>query len=288
MNKKRDSLDTRTKIYIFLESLVPPIMLDLCLDSIITIKYFFKMIFFKTKKINLKNRSSKNAFLFATGPSIKDFKFDLAKNNDCFSVSNFYLHDFGRTNHIKGHFFAPYHKPLIKSEYIRWLQDSDRKLNKDTVIYLGENTKKLVEENKIFENREIVYLSLEKGLVFGEISDSRPILKPYSGPLMILPILIMMGYKKIFLCGCDHTVLKDYKKNVTNFYESAEELRSNATSNERWNSGILHHIDNMKKTILQYRRYKLLANRRSIEIYNLSNDSWIDEFPNMNNQEKDF
>ncbi len=279
MSNKKKSLTARTQFYIFLESLVPPIMLDLALDFIVTVKYLLKFALFKTKKINLKKPASKNAFLFATGPSIRDFDFNLAEDCDCFSVSNFYLHDFGKTNHIKGHFFAPFHKPLIRSEYIQWLQDSDKELSKDTVIYLGDSTKKLVEENNIFEKREIVYLSLEKGLVFGEISDSRPILKPYSGPLMILPILIMMGYKKIFLCGCDHTVLRDFKGSVTNFYESSEELRSNATNNGRWDSGIMHHLDNMKKIILQYRRYKLLAKRRSIEIFNLSNDSWLDEFP---------
>ena len=35
---------------------------------------------------------------------------------------------------------------------------------------------------------------------------------------MILPVLISMGYKEIYLLGCDHNQLKNYNKTITNFY----------------------------------------------------------------------
>ena len=102
---------------------------------------------------------------------------------------------------------------------------------------------------------------------------------------MILPILIMMGYKNIFLCGCDHTVLRDYGGIVKNFYKPEKDIRSNATNDERWSSGILHHLDNMIKIIMQYRRYKIIAIKHSTNIYNLSNDTWLEEFDFLNIEE---
>ena len=276
MSKK--DIPTKTRIFLILESLVPPILLDFFLDLFISIKFVFKKVLSKTKVINLPLKTSESAFIFATGPSLREFNFDLAKNSDCYGVSNFYLNEFSKSSNLKGHFFAPYHPPLVISEYVRWLREADQSLNKGTKIFLSSDTQHLVSENNLFKKREVVYLELEKGLAFGNVAKNRPILKPYTGPLMIVPILIMMGYKNIFLCGCDHTVLRDYGGTVKNFYEPEKDVRSNATNSERWSSGILHHLDNMIKIIKQYRRYKKIAMKHSSNIFNLSHDSWLEEF----------
>jgi len=284
MSIKNTNIELKTKFFLFLESLIPPFMLYWALDFFITVKYFLRILLFKRIKIDLPMKTSESAFLFATGPSLTNFNFSIINNSDCYSVSNFFLNDFAQSELLKGHFFAPFHSPLIESEYIEWLKKADSILHKDTKIYLSSDTKNLVNKNKIFLNRKVIYLELEKGLVLGGISPSRPILKPYTGPLMILPILIMMGYKNIYLCGCDHTVLRDYGKTVTNFYTEDKDIRSNATNKERWGSGIIHHLENMKKLILQYRRYKKIAEKNSIKIYNLSSDSWLEEFEFLDNK----
>ena len=40
----------------------------------------------------------------------------------------------------------------------------------------------------------------------------KPVLAPQTGPIMALPVLLYMGYSEIYLLGCDHTEMRDYKR----------------------------------------------------------------------------
>ena len=76
----------------------------------------------------------KDAYVLATGPSLKGKDLSFLNGEDCFSVSNFFLHEQIDVVSPKFHFFAPYHKPLILEEYIGWLRESDRVLPRETAI----------------------------------------------------------------------------------------------------------------------------------------------------------
>lgn len=95
---------------------------------------------------------------------------------------------------------------------------------------------------------------------------------------MILPVLIYMGYNEIYLLGCDHTVLRDYGKPVTNFYPAEKDIRKFETKSDDWES-ILETLECYKRVFTQYRFYKKIADKNNIKIINLSQDSWLQEFP---------
>ena len=279
MNKK---IPRKTRIYFFLESLVPPFFLQGLLDLIITLKFLinYPLNFYRNSPLDSFVKTSNEAYLFATGPSLKDFDFSIIKESDCFSVSNFFLNKEVNNLNLKGHFFMPYHPPLNKEEYISWIKSADKVIKPETIFFFGEESIEDISKSGIKINRKTKFIKLEKGLVFGSLNRGFPILKPYSSPLMILPILIILGYKKIYLCGCDHTVLRDFNSVVKNFYEDEKDLRSNATKDKRWENGIDYHLHNMLNILKQYKKYLRIAKRRNIKIINLSNDSWIDIFPN--------
>lgn len=235
------------------------------------------------KNIILKDQGKgKRAFLLATGPSLKLENLKLLAGEDCFSVSNFFLHEDINIINPKFHFFAPYHKPLDLNNYVEWLKLADEKLPHETKIFLGHATYDLVNEYHLFPNREIFYLYLSDDIKTKKIDLTKPVLAPQTSPLMIIPVLIYMGYKEIYLLGCDHTTLRDYKKTVTNFYNPNEDIRKNATDINCWRGIIQNHKFSLN-VFLQYQWYKdILEKFYSINIYNLSKDSWLDLFPFLN------
>ena len=264
----------------FIQSWLPPAI------------YFFllqlldKLKFSKADKKLLESNSSlggiakgKRAFVLATGPSIKLEDLKVLKGEDCFSVSNFFLHEDLNTVHPKFHFFAPFHPPLILENFVAWLKQADEKLPADTEIVLGYTDAEIVKQYGLFPKRKVHYLYLAYHVKVGRISLQKPILWPQSGPLMILPVLLAMGYEKIYLLGCDHTVLRDFRKQIPHFYDKEKDTRQNASDPGAWADIIQAHQYSMN-TFVQYEKYKkaISAHYPGVEIINLSQDSWLDIF----------
>ena len=176
------------------------------------------------------------------------------------------------------HFFAPYHEPLVLENYIDWLRKADSALPESTDIVLWHTTKVLVEKYSLFPKRKIYYLYLSHfSPLFNKINIECPILAPQTGPIMILPVLLYMGYTEIYLLGCDHTVLRDYKKTVENFYSKEKDIRINAIDSKSW-PNIVDELKAGLNVFNQYEYYKCLAENLGVRIVNLSKDSWLDKF----------
>lgn len=236
------------------------------------------------KKILKKNRDLKDiwkwkrAFLLATWPSIKLEDLSLLTWEDCFSVSNFFLHKDINTIQPKLHFFAPYHEPLVLENYVDWLRTSDSALPESTDIVLWHTTKEIVEKFSLFPKRKVYYLHLNHfPPLFNTINIEYPILAPQTGPIMILPVLLYMGYTEIYLLGCDHTVLRDYKKTVNNFYSKDKDMRVNATDSKSW-PNIVDELASELNVFRQYEYYKTISVKIGTRVVNLSQDSWLDSF----------
>ncbi len=227
----------------------------------------------------LKNMGlGKRAFLLATGPSVKNQDLTMLENEDCFSISNFFLHKDINIIKPKLHFFAPYHEPLILENYIEWLRLADEKLPKETNIVLGLSNKDLAKQYNLFPNRKIYYLDL-RTLDEVQTDIEKPVMGPQTGPIMILPVLDYMGYKTINLVGCDMNTLKNYKKKVENFYDV--DPRKNATDNTCW-SCIIDELKGILNAFMQFDKYNKFFISKNITLNNLSPDSWLD-FVNMKN-----
>lgn len=226
--------------------------------------------------INLKEISrGKRAFLIATGPSIKKQDLSLLKNEDCFSISNFFLHDKIDIICPKIHFIAPYHKPLDYDNIVSVWKMANKMLPKDTIIGLSIASKDMIEINHIFDGRKIYYFDYEP-LKRINIDLEKAVLSPQSGPIMALPILFYMGYTEIYLIGCDGNMLKDYGKTIENFYE--KDPRKNASDD--WHDGnIISELECNLNLMKQYKAYYDYGKKIGVNLYNLSPDSWIDIIP---------
>jgi hypothetical protein len=220
----------------------------------------------------------RRAYLLATGPSLNQEDLTLLAGEDCFSLSNFFLHEHLDIVRPKYHFFAPYHEPLTLENYLSWLREADCKLPAETVIVLGHTGLPLVEEYRLFPGRKVYYLYLSEFVSAQKVALNRPVLSPQTGTIMILPVLVSMGYSEIYLLGCDHTVLRDYRGKITNFYPEELDLRINATNGNCWDDIIQSHNNNLK-IFRQYEFYKRIFEKQGAQVWNLSKDSWLDRFP---------
>ncbi|MES2559171.1 MAG: hypothetical protein V4590_05490 [Bacteroidota bacterium] len=265
-----------------LSELIPPVLYELLLKLAERVK----LISVKNKEdlrknILLKNiGKGKRAFMIATGPSIKQEDLSVLAGEDCFSISNFFLHDQLAAVNPSFHFFAPYHEPLVLDNYISWLRQADATLPQKTQMVLCLRDKKMIEENQLFANRAIHYLQFSNSPYFSDKVDLEfPILSPITGPLMMLPVLIYMGYSQIYLIGCDHTVLRDYKREIKHFYDNEKDMRLNASNIDSWH-GIIESHQYSLATFLQYNYYKKMINKtyKGVDVINLSQDTWLDLF----------
>ena len=279
MNKKLVNVAKKIERY------TPPFLYDILWIIFEKIRFFLyseKNILKKNK--NLKDTwKGKRAFLLATWPSIKSEDLKQLTWEDCFSISNFFLHEDINTIKPKFHFFAPYHQPLILENFIEWLNNAHKILPKETKIFLWHTDEKYVKEYNLFPGREIFYLYLSPFPSKSKVDITEPVLAPQTWPLMILPVLIYMWYKEIYLLGCDHNILKDYKKTVTNFYDKSKEIRKNSTD-WKMRSNIINEFESNLNVFYQYDFYKKIIKKYKTKIINLSSDSRLDifEFKKLN------
>jgi hypothetical protein len=241
---------------------------------------FFLGVLRRPKGINIecliKNKTSSSCYVFATGPSIQHFDIKKLAGKDCFSLSNFYLHkDIKLINPI-AHFIAAYHKPLQKKNFIDWINDIDSKLPKRTILITDSRNKILFQKSKI-KSRKIIYIPTFPFNYIIFISRFGSQIRPWSIPILAIPVLYLVGYKKINLVGCDHTSLRNYKDDIKNFYSRTKDVRKRTTDKSHWNStNIINVLQNELMLFNQYKSLNLFLRKRNVRIINLSNDSWLD------------
>lgn len=230
-------------------------------------------------------RQSDACFVIATGPSIKEQDLSCLQGRDVYSVSNFFLHPHLEIIRPRAHFFAPWHEPMSESNYLDWLSLGDEKLPPETRIFLGESDRQRVVQRDIFHERQCHYLRLAHEYFPARSLDlTKPLLWPMTGPLMIIPVVLSLGYTKIYLLGCDHNTLLSFcdRSPIRNFYSPEQDMRINATSADSWdNSNMMRELEANLVIHKQYAYYRKLIEGYypKVTILNLSPTSWLDVFP---------
>lgn len=223
--------------------------------------------------ILLKNKASrKRCFVLATGASIKKQNLKMLAGEDCYSISNFFLHEDIKEINPKFHFFAPYHKPLILENYVDWMRMADKYLPEKTEMVLCDSNEYLVREYNLFPKRKIHYLHFGSIDIPVNTDITKSIKAPQTGPIMMLPVMDYLGYKEIYLVGQDMNRIASYGGTTPNFYSKAP--RKNATNGEQW----VDIIPEMERTLVMFRQFKEYADyfsAKGIGFYNLSPISWL-------------
>lgn len=267
------------KIKLLLKNWLPPIIYE----KLYGYRDWLKFLMYEKKGVLNRNSvfkniaSGKRAFLIATGPSLKMEDLNALAAEDCYGISNLFLHKHIQNIKPKLHFLAPYHEPVTLDSYVEWLEKADKLLPPETNVFMGYTTYDLVNKYNLFKKRDVFYLNLSRCPAGVDITKS--VLAPQTGPLMALPVLVYMGYREIYLVGCDHTEMRDYKKTVNNFYDPSKDVRKTTSdAYDVWRDGIIINLLNTANVFKQYMFYKEVLRKRDVKIINLSQDSWLDFF----------
>jgi len=172
--------------------------------------------------------NDRRCFIIASGPSIKSQDLTLLKDEFCISVSNSYVHkDYGLIQ--PSYHCVPFiggHSQVESGEVICWLQQMEQETGQ-TIMFFSYNDRELVESNGLFKNRSLYYLdhSLFNSADVERlgIDLTRPVLSPNSVSVMALTIAVFMGFKEIYLLGCDHDWILNWGEDV-HFYSKSEHV----------------------------------------------------------------
>lgn len=231
------------------------------------LKYKFT---FKGKRVILKNKelkSSKNeiCYIIGNGPSVKNFDFSLLNGYDTFTMNFFFENKlsetFQPTYHIMidGVFYSDKYLNYVKTLY-------EKKENTKFIFsYKGYNT---LESKKELMNRAFY---IKMGLIqhdnYLKIDMSKNTTACVNVALAALQCAMYMGYKKIYLIGCEFNSYATLKP--THFYDEKKEDRT-----------VPMGVDLQWSSLAHYHHYAInkYAEKNHIEIFNATPGSLIDAY----------
>lgn len=254
----------------------------------------------KQKKVDYsdvikKNEKFKNihegerCFVLGNGPSLREENLSLLSNEIVFTVNNF-----ARIEDFK----------VVKPDYHLWVDDAyfemrdDNKMPHEELMYnycamaevkpicfVPAHAKSFIEKNKIDEMLEINYFD-----VIEWVNPKRHIICELNNYITgfttvvqyAIVVAIYMGFKEIYLLGCDTTnimAMLNIALNRENFnihaYDVDDAKERYRKLLDRWNMTDL--FNDQYTLFLGYRRLNEECKQRGIKIVNLSQVTLIDE-----------
>ncbi len=252
------------------------------------------------KKSSQKNSKFKNihlgerCFILATGPSVKNQDLRYLQGEYCIGVSYFFLHKDIELIQPRYHIIAPAHPPITFESYQSLFQKMYSKYSNDFDCFLGNNRYQYSGSHFLrnypeYNNNKVHIIEYSSSQELDEqnyFNDSvwdicaSPFI-PRTVIYSAIQLAIYMGFKKIYLLGCDHDYLVDIAR-VTDhhFYEEKqgqkeiEEQVLKSFDTEMW----------FREYYERWKHYRLIKEySRSIgcQIYNATQGGMLDVFPRI-------
>ena len=235
----------------------------------------------------LRNRhAGERCFILATGPSIREQDLTLLQGEICFAVSNFFVHPDFATIQPRYYCVAGYHEPITEAAWIEWLREMEAATGAATMFF-SLNDRERTEHNGLFRGRQVHYLQFgasRDGILRRGIDLARPVLGPQSVPVMALEIAIYMGFRHIYLLGCDHDWIL-HLHTSTHFYEESQHALVRQGYNEWSDAPRAGYLERQCQHLIslwqQYKVIQSIAQAKSIRIFNATEGGLLDVFPRI-------
>ncbi len=234
-----------------------------------------------------KNRALNNqhagerCFILATGPSIKKQDLKLLRGETCIALSNFFVHQDYRV--IKPNYYcvAGYHQPISKTAWTEWLGEMASATD-NAIMFFSLNDREDIERNGLFSRREIHYLQYANWskISGGELDITRSVPSPQSVTIMALEVALYMGFKNIYLLGCDHDWILHFNTSA-HFYEESQHALVREGYDEWAGSDLELTFECYVRLWQQYKALWQIARGKSINIFNATAGGLLDVFPRV-------
>ena len=233
-----------------------------------------------------KNKTYKNihegqrCFIVGNAPSINELDLSLLCGETVFSVSSGYHHPLYGTYKPKYHCLPQltYTHLFTEQVAIEWFKEMHEALG-DAELFLSTWEYDLVRRHGLFPGRRVNYVALRKDMLVGKvhIDLSGLIYRVQSVPVMALQIALFMGFKEIYIIGCDHDNLRT---GVYHYFYEPTVLKNKDASVDPKGGAMSFSQDLHSLSILfqQYSRMKEMAKSLGCHIVNASPTGNLDIF----------
>ncbi len=256
-----------------------------------------------SQNLALKNKIQGRCFILGSGPSINEIDIKRFADEQTFMVNTFSKHaDFSSLKHTN---YIIIDSGLPSKPSYEMVTDVSRKAVKNTNIFFNVNDKEELEKSGLFKNQNIYYISAQ-GIMSRyfdfNINIDRTIPAPKNSVLLCIIIAVYMGFKEIYLLGCEHNFLsydfwtQDHKEQDNHYdfghfqKENSEETEPKGfkivdTKKVKWQNNISY--ENSIAHVLQlFKSYRFLYAKikkvhPEVKIYNATPKSFLDVFPRI-------
>jgi hypothetical protein len=245
------------------------------------------------ENIKLKNiHKGKRCFILATGPSINNQNLTSLANEICISVGQFYNHKDALTIKPSYHIEAPMHEPFAE-DYIKKFSDKISLIyTHDVNIFLGVNQYKHSfhkHENLFFDLFKYNYINYFFNNHLDDISSKFESMwnltgTPFAPRTVIysaIQLAAYMGFKEIYLLGCDHDYLLRYFNNTLDGQHFYNEKLSTFGSADSQNSKDFNLEMWFEEYFWRWKQYRLMdeyLRKKNQFIFNATEKSMLDVF----------
>lgn len=277
--------------------------LYLFVKTVLTILRIIRKKALYSTLINIDSVKHNEVIAIGNGPSFKDFinkNINFFEEKDILCMNDFAISEYFET--LKPNHYVivdpAYFEKDMPASFKQIVDNLENALNKKTswnmFLYIPKISKNTHFNNFNIQNHHITIINynilpIEGFNWFKKVMFKFKIGAPYIQNVLVagLHILLMLKYKKIFICGADHgwhihtkvdeqctLLLKD-----THFYDNTISYTpwiKNLKTNEGWK---VHEIFfALSRTFQSYHEIQYLSRVYDTEIYNLTENSFIDAF----------
>lgn len=268
--------------------------------------YFLPRYFsFRDRELLARNKKLKNihkgkrCFIIAGGPSVANINLGNFSNEYTFVVNEFDKNP--QYHKLKPKFHTVFDTAYFTEGETEYLQKQFRSkgvsVSRETILFLNLRAKEFVKKYNLFKNHTVYYLGTQ-----GIFTDNFPfnigidkyVPQPKNSVLLCLMTAVWMGFKEIYLMGCEHNFLSyniGYGKDLTYGHSYDDERsRLDPTNDEVMKKFIaprdlkLTYEKNIANILQLFRNYRFFYEKihkqdPDIKIYNATPDSFLDVFP---------
>ena len=237
---------------------------------------------------NLKYKDchrGERCFILACGPSIKQQNLTLLEGEICIAVSNFFVHQHYDIIRPRYHCVPDVlggHKDVVEEYAVKWFREMEEGTGQ-SVMFLSAGDKEWIERHSLFRNKEMAYLyfggrwdDIERTGI--DLTRSVPGVQSVS--VMALAVALYMGFKDIYLLGCDHDWVLHYNTSV-HFYVEDESILATRPGYDEWKEDLGATFESVARLWRRYRSIQGLAIDRDIDIFNATGGGLLDVFPRV-------
>lgn len=267
------------------------------------------------KNLEIKNKYlGQRCFILGSGPSIKDLDLDQLKNERVFVVNEFDRHpQFKNLRHVY-HVLADACYFIDDKNTYFWerLKHKSDITNSAVTYFFHVKGKVLVEKEKLFSKNKIHYLS-SHGIISDHfdfnINLDKTLPWPKNSILSCLMIAVYMGFREIYLLGCEHNFLvlnagieRGQPKTLNHFFVNAELEQMKEMNKEEAEEKIktrfghweghedFTYESKLAQILRLFKNYRLFYKKvrklyPDIKIFNATPNSYLDVFPSIKYEE---